>query len=126
MRYHYSQTYHPPAPTIEVSFISIAEMNHTPKLSALVDTGADATIVPMEYLEDIKAPFVREMAIRTQWGETHPVSLYMVDVQIDEIILPSIDVVGDEWTDEVILGRDILNRLQILLDGPKKVIEISV
>ena len=123
--YQYSHTYYPPAPVLEVNFVTIAEMRRTSTLSALVDTGADGTIVPIEYLENIRAPFVGEMFIRTQWGDAHPVSLYKVDIQIGDITLPGIDVVGDELSNEVIIGRDILNRLRVLLDGPQKMIEVS-
>lgn len=51
--------------------------------------------------------------------------LYLVDVQIGEITLPGIEVVGDEQTNEVVLGRDVLNRLRVLLDGPRRSTNIS-
>lgn len=40
-------------------------------------------------------------------------------------ILPSIDVIGDMRGQEVILGRDILNRLWLGLDGPAQVLEVA-
>jgi hypothetical protein len=41
------------------------------------------------------------------------------------LTLPGVEVVGDEISNEVILGRDILNRWRILLDGPNETVEIS-
>jgi hypothetical protein len=32
--------------------------------------------------------------------------------------LPGIEVVGDDLGNEILLGRDVLNRLRLLLDGP--------
>jgi hypothetical protein len=44
--------------------------------------------------------------------------LYLVDVRIGDVALPGVYVVGDDIGHEVILGRDVLNRLRLLLDGP--------
>ena len=37
---------------------------------------------------------------------------------IGELTLSGITVVGDELGDETVLGRNVLNRLRLLLDGP--------
>jgi hypothetical protein len=46
-------------------------------------------------------------------------------VQIGDLTLPGVEVVGDELSDEIVLGRDILNLLRVLLDGPREVVEVS-
>ncbi|MCZ7672315.1 MAG: hypothetical protein M5U34_36940 [Chloroflexi bacterium] len=51
--------------------------------------------------------------------------LYLIDVQIGEITLPGIEVVGDELSTEIVLGRDVLNRLRVLLDGVDEVTTIT-
>jgi hypothetical protein len=33
-------------------------------------------------------------------------------------------VVGDEQGEEIVLGRNVLNRLRLLLDGPSRLTEI--
>lgn len=124
MTYRYSRNYYPPAPVIEVMFVTAAENLRVGPLPALVDSGADGTIVPVNYLNDIHAPSTIEMSIRSQWGERHRVLLYLVDVQIGDLTLPGIEVVGDEISDEVVIGRDVLNRLQVLLDGPRETIKV--
>lgn len=112
-------------PTVELTFIAAAEFLRTEILQAIVDSGADGTIVPLHYLEEIQAPPTVEMVIRSQWGERRNVLLYLVDVQIGDLTLPGIEVVGDELSDEVVIGRDILNRLRVMLDGPREVVEVS-
>jgi hypothetical protein len=94
-------------------------------LPGFVDSGADGSIVPIAYLEEIHAPPTVEKSIRSQWGERRTVILYLVDVQVGTITLPGIEVVGDELAHEIILGRDILNRLRVLLDGPRHLVGIS-
>lgn len=51
--------------------------------------------------------------------------LYLVDIRIGEINLPGIEVVGDEYSNEIILRRDVLNRLRILLNGPAATTNVS-
>jgi hypothetical protein len=49
----------------------------------------------------------------------------VLDLHLDNsIVLPSIDVVSDPIGREVILGRNVLNKLRLLLDGPRQVTEI--
>ncbi len=62
--------------------------------------------------------------MRSQWGEDRLVLLYMVDIQLGEIVFPGIDVIGDERGDGIILGRNFINRLRLLLDGPANVLQI--
>ena len=118
MNYPYSRNYHPPAPVVEVTLVSAAENLRVGPLPGFVDTGADGTLVPTPYLDEIHAPTTAEVAIRSQWGERRRVLLYLADVQIAGVTLPGIEVVGDEVSDEIVLGRDVLNRLRVLLDGP--------
>ncbi len=125
MKFKYSQDYFPPVPLVKVTFITAAESLRTNPLDAIIDTGADGTIVPIAYLDEIMALPTVEMTMRSQWGERRRVLLYLVDVQVGQITLPGIEVVGDEQSDEIILGRDVLNRLRILLDGPANTITLS-
>lgn len=109
MSFRYSRDHYPPVPTVDVTFITAAEFLRIGPLSAVVDSGADGTIVPINYLDEIHAPPTEEMIIRSQWGERRKVMLRLIDVQIGNLILPGVEVVGDELSNEIILGRDILN-----------------
>jgi hypothetical protein len=110
---------------VELTLITAAEFLRTEPLQAIVDSGADGTLIPINYLEEIQAPPTVEMVMRSQWGERRRDLLYLVDVQIGDLTLPGIEVVGDELSAEVVLGRDILNRLRVLLDGPHEVVRVS-
>ena len=46
------------------------------------------------------------------------VYVYEVDLRIGQMVLPAIDVAGDPFSDEVLLGRNVLNRLDLRLEGP--------
>ncbi len=124
MKYPYRRNSHPPAPVIEVTFISAAERLQTEPLSAAVDTGADGTLVPIQYLDEIHAPATVEMPVHGPWSDSRRVMLYLVDMQIGDLFLPDMEVVGDLSGHEVVLGRDVLNHLRITLDGPKEIVSV--
>jgi predicted aspartyl protease len=115
----YDGSYDPPIPVCDVTLM-LPTTDRRVELSAIVDTGADGTIVPIRYLRRIEARRAFEASLRSQWGEGRTVFLYLVDLMISELTLSGIYVVGDELGDETVLGRNVLNRLRLLLDGPRE------
>ena len=61
------------------------------------------------------------MWARSHWGERRRVILYLVDIRVGSLTLPGLEVVGDDLGNEILLGRDVLNRLRLLLDGPAEI-----
>ncbi|MEZ4617248.1 MAG: hypothetical protein R2867_17295 [Caldilineaceae bacterium] len=86
--------------------------------TALVDTGADATIVPDALLSRISAIEWDQARLRSQWGEYRVVFRYEVDIRIDNRTFAGVLVVADDIGTDLIIGRDLLNRLRFLYDGP--------
>lgn len=119
----YDQDFDPAAPACEVA-LSLVSTGQRVSLMAMIDTGADATIVPVRYLRQITTRRSLEATLRSQWGERRRVYLYLVDVHLESLTLPGLYVVGDDQGDEVVLGRDVLNRLRLMLDGPRQVTQV--
>lgn len=90
----------------------------------MVDTGSDATLVPVQYLQEIGSVEIYPSRIRSHWGEWRPVDLYMIDLEVAGQRLPAVTVVGDDQGDSVLLGRNVLNLLILLLDGPRIQIDV--
>lgn len=109
-----------PIPVLAVRFRRLAETTASAPQIAIIDTGADMTIAPAEILVDLQAQELQETNLVSQWGDRHPVILYIVDLELDGQVLPGVLVAGDESADEVILGRNVLNLLPLFLDGPQK------
>ncbi len=126
MNFSYSDDFAPLAPVMDITLTTLAADVRIGPITALVDTGADATVILIAYLNRIKAPMTIEMWARGKWGGRQRVNLFLVDVHIGERVLPHVQVVGDETGDEVILGRDVLNKLKLLLDGPAAVTHVSL
>ena len=76
-------------------------------------------------LRHIGARRVFETGLRSQWGEQRSVFLYLVDLEINGVTLPAVYVAGDEVGNEVVLGRNVLNKLVVTLDGPRKLARVE-
>ena len=113
----YDTAYDPAMPVCEVTLIG-GDTDERVTLQGIVDTGADATLVPLAHLQAIGARRVFETGLRSQWGERRTVFLYLVDVSLGAHTVSGVYVVGDDLGDELVIGRDILNRLRLSLDGP--------
>ena len=124
MKFAYNTDYVPPAPHLEIRLAVPDEAFRMTPLAVLVDTGADATIVPLRYIEPLGVQIDNRKTLRSQWGERRIVDVYLLDVQVGDLRLPLIEIIGDERGTEAILGRSVLNRLTMVLDGPKQTLEI--
>lgn len=124
MKIPYDKGYLPPAPSIEIRLSAPDESFKQPSLKALVDTGSDATIVPAHHLESFGLQIDNRKYLRSPWGDRRLANVYLLDVGIGEFRLPVIEIVADDRGDEVILGRNVLNRLIMVLDGPKQTLQI--
>jgi len=124
MKFRYSRNFFPPAPAAPVTLSVPAKGLQIGPLPAFLDTGADGTLVALRYLLEIEAPATEEMFLRSQWGERRSVVLYLVDVQLGDWTLSQIEVAGDDLSDEIVVGRDVLNQLRVLLNGPEESVEV--
>jgi predicted aspartyl protease len=114
----YDASVFPPAPRLDIRLIAQPHEAVVGPVSAFVDTGADATIVPLRIIRQLRAGVVTFKTIRGYTGSKRTVRTYLVDIEIGAVVLPGIEVVGDDAADDILLGRDALNKLRLLLDGP--------
>jgi len=109
----------PPLPVVDIWLAIPDSYDWLGPYIALIDSGADLTIVPLAFLRQFNAPYLKRAILRTQWSQRQPVGLYEVDVRLGDLVFPGIDVAGDVASNERLLGRSILNRLDLRLEGPK-------
>ena len=116
-----------PLPVIMVSLVDDLTQLVTPSLPALVDTGADGTLVPFDILQAAGFhPNRQRRRFFTAQVEQPPeiVVGYSVMLRINEHELNEVDVYGSRTIDEVILGRNVLNRMVFTYHGPKHLFEL--
>lgn len=127
VRFPYSDNYVPAAPVIELRVTGSARRRKTQTVEALVDTGADATILPISLLTAVGAQFLHSRRMRGVLGKSYDIDIFYVTVEIAGLTLRGLRVTGvKDSAEEPIVGRDVLNRLQVLLDGPNELIDVSV
>jgi len=114
----------PPAPVMPIRLSSPGEPASVSEYPALIDTGSDFTLVPLRTLLGINAPETRSAFVRGLFSQQQLVTLYLVDIHTKIGVFPGYEVIGIGGTDdgfddvEIIIGRNVLNRLYLFLNGP--------
>ncbi|MGC9395285.1 MAG: hypothetical protein ACP5J4_10560 [Anaerolineae bacterium] len=122
----FSTAYFPPMPVMDAWIAAPADQNWVGPFTAIIDTGADFTLVPISWLLPLNPPVVRPAILSSQWQEEHSVYVYEIDPRLGDLILPAVDVAGDPFSKEVLLGRNVLNQLDIRLQGPAYITHLLV
>jgi predicted aspartyl protease len=115
----YSRSVRPAMPALHVRLYSSDTDRTTELLLALVDTGADATIVPVRQLLEIGTEETAPGWLGGITGERTPVTLYFIDIRLDHMTIPGVRVIASATEEFTLLGRDVLNKLPLFLDGPQ-------
>ena len=108
----YSQDSYPPAPVLDIRLSVPGEAPTTDMHSALIDTGADFSISPLPWLLEIDAPGRVPPYVRGLWSNRRLVTLYLVDIHLEQGILPGMEVIGvDSDVDmeddsEMVIGQE--------------------
>ena len=123
MKFSYTSAYHPPLPSSKYGWVRQREIKNWAS-QAFVDTGADMCLVPFQYIEPLELQIDDRKFLRSQWGERRPVDIYVLDIGIGDLRLATIEVIADDISDEIILGRNLLNQWTMILNGSKQFLEI--
>lgn len=121
----YDDDYTPPAPVLTVRIVGSGggKRPKSETIQALVDTGADFTLLPLDLLQRINAPFIRSHRMRGLLGQSTPVDIYGVTVQVAHHTIKHIRAIAiRDNAEEPILGRNVLNELVMQLDGPNELL----
>jgi Retroviral aspartyl protease len=111
-----------PAPFVTVKLSSPVDLDLGDKvcdIDGLIDSGADITVMPEKYLEYIGVPITGYESITFGDGSTESQPLFYVNI---EMAGESHDLQVTLWEkDFALLGRDILNKYVIELNGPEDI-----
>jgi len=114
----YSRRFDPTMPVIEATVRAVGMSHPDSVVTALVDSGADATILPLFVLQQVGARYVRGRVMRGVTGIPENVDTYLVTIQIGPYIVHGIRAVAYNNNMDPIIGRDVLNNLVVMLNGP--------
>jgi predicted aspartyl protease len=104
----------PPGPVLPVR-IATPGSESAVVLEVLLDTGADCTLVPRALARTLGLPAVDQVWVEGVGGSARRATVHAARVEFGGVRCLA-RVVG--FGDEAVLGRDLLNRVVALLDGP--------
>lgn len=120
----YDQSYWPPFPTIEIVIANPYSAQATDPLPAKVDTGADMTVIPRRLAAELGlTPFSRVL-VQGFRGQPEATRTYPADVNVNGYAVEFVELILNETKDELLLGRDVLNELVLVLNGPASIVEV--
>jgi predicted aspartyl protease len=125
VRYAYNRQVTPPAPFVHVSLQNLMAGTISDNLAALVDTGADRTVIPSSLVEALGLVPLDELPFAGLGGHLVHLRTYLVEIAIRGFPPRELEVVAHHDEPYILLGRDLLNQQRILLDGPGMAFEID-
>lgn len=122
MKFPYNATLIPPAPFLPVKIANPADQSGV-DLTAQLDTGADITVIPAGLVASLRLALAGEIEVESYAGQRSTLPVYDIDLITTSLKMHHLPAITYQ-ADYVLLGRDVLNQLQILLDGPQLSLEV--
>lgn len=120
-QFAYDESYDPPAPVVPLR-VADPRGEDAVLARALIDTGADCTLIPASIAGGLRLPLIDRIEITGVGGGGGRVPVYAGRVEVAGMTTLARLVA---YEDQVILGRDLLDRVVVLLDGPRSRLRLS-
>jgi len=119
----FDRSFDPPASVLPVRIAGPGEDERAVLLRMLVDTGADCTVIPARLSKSLGLPIIDEIRVIGVGGKPIAAPVHAARVRLGALdALARVVAMGDE----ALLGRDLLNRLLLRIDGPAGVVEATL
>jgi len=124
MKYKYIRNFDPPAPVVEVS-ISAPLSKVSTSSTALVDSGADITVIPERIIAQLKLRRVDSTPVSGFGKRVIQATVYSATLEIEGISESKIYRILGWSEDYALIGRDLLNQLIAVLNGPSQELSLQ-
>ena len=122
MVFNYDSRINPPAPFLDVQVSDTVDSRQS-TVSAMIDTGSDVSFIPMDLADELDLQFLRVGVFDGIGGEGIARPMFRVFLTVLDSEPRKYEVAG--WHEDfALLGRDVLNRYHIILDGPNLTLTI--
>lgn len=119
-----SRAFDPPAPMVPIRMRAPDGLDSA-ELEAKLDTGADLCAVPEHHVAVLSLPPVRVVRAAGFLGGFQETIVYRVDITIDGVDFPHVEALATRRP-YAIIGRNVLRRLVLRVDGPRERLEIGL
>lgn len=92
---------------------------------ARVDSGADRTILPVSLAMQLGLEEIERLTFEGLGGQRLELSTFQVQLVVRDLAPIIVKVAASDGEPHVLLGRDVLNRYKVVLDGPNLKLEIG-
>lgn len=123
MKTPYNDAFIPPAPFLSVQASDLDDAVHSPQIPALIDTGSDMTLIPDSLPGQLQLAIAGRMSVQAYKGQPETTFYYDVILRVAQFRLVGLPVATFQ-ADYVLLGRDVVNYIRLLLDGPALTLEV--
>ena len=125
IRYNDNRQINPPAPFVHVSIERPSADGTTVEMPAQIDSAADISVIPWGVVEELQLVQFGEQVVGGFGGYTLEMPTFLIRIGLRGQPKSPIKVLASREESFVLLGRDILNRFHLVLDGPNLVLEVT-
>ena len=120
----YDRSVSPPAPIADVFFVNPATGLRTELVRGKLDTGAAVTVIPEDIVVALELVSHGEVWARSYDGSYSQQPLYYVALMVAGFSVPPVRCLAAR-RETALIGRNVLNRFVITLDGKNLTFEMS-
>jgi predicted aspartyl protease len=120
----YDRAFNPPAPVADVTIANPVTPNKRSRVRGKMDTGADITVIPERLIIPLGISPKGRVWTRGYDGTYAQRAIYYVRFTLEGFVLATVRCIATNRTD-VLLGRNVLNRFLVILDGKNLTFELK-
>jgi predicted aspartyl protease len=122
MKRHYSNAFEPPAPMVPITARAPLGQGSR-QIEGKLDTGADICALPEHIVTDLDLPPERTVRAAGFSGVLSEMVVFRVDLELGGVQFPRVEALITRRA-YAIIGRNVLRKWVLILDGPKGQLEL--